>query len=409
VTPNTVPGYLANLDYEQTDVQDLLAATWLEYYQTIVNLNTLLAEIDKHPDLFTNGNHDLIKGEAFGLRAFLHLEVMRLWGDAPVDINPSNLAIPYVTTVTKDPNELRPVTYAEVGRLLLADLDAAERLLADDPIISCYNSVLNSPGNPYNEPYKQPEDPYHYYRQYRFNYYAVKATKARYYQWIGNGAEAAYWATEVIDAINEDNTPKFELGNETIARISGRLTFPSEHIFAVHNSRASEVVTSLFIRAYGYTQNAQFLDIAYEKTSSPLDIRYINNRLWESRTVSSGSTTTFNHFMKYTSGETGAVEIVPLIRVSEMYFIVIEHGDATRFSAYSLARRLDGSIESTLTTPDAIRDRLEKEYRKEFYGEGQIFYFYKRHKYANFTWPEIRAFDVSKYKLPVPEAQTLFE
>ena len=56
---------------------------------------------------------------------------------------------------------------------------------------------------------------------------------------------------------------------------------------------------------------------------------------------------------------------------------------------------------------------LEKEYLREFWGEGQLFYFYKRLQY-----PEIRVADdpaysrtiemLANYKVPIPEDETKY-
>ena len=45
---------------------------------------------------------------------FLHFEILRYWGVAPQSMNMSERAIPYVTTVTKNPNELLSQSYQEV-------------------------------------------------------------------------------------------------------------------------------------------------------------------------------------------------------------------------------------------------------------------------------------------------------
>lgn len=84
------------------------------------------------------------------------------------------------------------------------DLDAAEKLLEEDPIV-----VL-----PEGE---KPEDDWQYYRQVRFNYYAVLATKARFYLWLGgeeNRQKAGEYARKVVDAAYEDGTLKFPLADE---------------------------------------------------------------------------------------------------------------------------------------------------------------------------------------------------
>jgi tetratricopeptide (TPR) repeat protein len=408
-TAYTLSGYVSNFDFTQTASKDLLETIWLQYYQTIVNINSLLEEIDEKKDIFANGNYELIKGEAKGLRAFLHFEILRFWGDVPENIEMGSKAIPYVKDVTKNPNQLLSLTYKEVLDNILIDLNDAEELLANDPILLYSNTVLNSPGTlagvDVNNPH--PVDDFHYYRQVKFNYYAVKATKARYYMWIGNKTKAAEYAIEIINAQNSDKTPKFKLGEETEAN-NGRLTFPTEHIFAVNNSLSTQTLTSVFFNNYtAYTQTANSVSTAYESTIHTSDVRFRNNRLWEVKTILLFGN--FNYFKKYNATDKTAVEDIPLIRLAEMYFIVVENGNTDKFRDYRIARGLDSSIDGSLDSPEAIKTRLEREYRKDFYGEGQMFFFYKRLNYNKFSWPTVKEISADKYKLPIPQSQSLFE
>ena len=144
------------------------------------------------------------------------------------------IAIPYVTQVTKNPNSLLSLSYREVFEKILADLNEAETLLANDPITLYNNDALNHPeyeGTTAAEA-AYPSNDFHFYRQIKFNYYAVKATKARYYLWLGDTRTAARYAREVIDAVNEDGTPKFKLADEPEAS-NGKMTFPTEHILSL--------------------------------------------------------------------------------------------------------------------------------------------------------------------------------
>lgn len=407
---NKLQSYLSNFNFTQTDVKKVLETTWLQYYQTIVNINSLLNEIDAKKDLFTNGNYNLIKGEALGLRAFLHFEILRFWGNVPGKIVATDKAIPYVKTVTKDPNQLQAATYKEVLENILQDLNSAEQLLAEDPILTYSNAVLNAPstlaGIDKSKPY--PVDEFHFFRQSRFNYYAVKATKARYYLWTGNQSLALENALAVIQAKNGEGSGKFTLGDESAAS-SGQLTFPTEHIFAVDNTLATQTLTPLFFNnTTAYTQNVTYLNAAFESTVQTSDIRYKNSRLWENRVIPLVGN--FNFFKKYNANDNSkAVGDMPLIRLAEMYFIAVECGQTDLFRSYRIARVLDSSLDGALTSPEAIKDRLEKEYRKEFYGEGQMFFFYKRYQYTKFTWPVAKDMVVSNYTLPIPQTQSMFE
>ncbi len=406
----TLSAYLSSYDYEQTTSKSMLETIWLQYYQTILNLNSILEDIESKKESFTNGNYELIKGEALGLRAFLHFEILRYWGVSPSKMVLSEKAIPYVKEVTKDPNNLLSKTYQEFLDNIQEDLNASEQLLEADPILTYSNTVLNSPatiaGIDKNKPY--PQDEYHFFRQVRFNYYAVKATKARYYLWLGDNTNALDNALAVINAKNEDGTSKFILGNETAAN-NGQLTFPTEQIFAVSNTLSTQTLTSVFFNNNtAYTQSATYLNTAFESTVHASDIRYRNNRLWEVRVIPLAGN--FNFFKKFNDTDSKtAVKDIPLIRLSEMYFIATECGGESYFRDYRIARVLDISLDGTLSTPQAIKDRLEKEYRKEFYGEGQMFFFYKRLNYTKLTWPTVKDITESVYRLPLPESQTMFE
>ena len=302
------------------------------------------------------------------------------------------------------------LSYREVFEKILADLNEAETLLANDPITLYNNDALNHPeyeGTTAAEA-AYPSNDFHFYRQIKFNYYAVKATKARYYLWLGDTRTAARYAREVIDAINEDGTPKFKLADEPEAS-NGKMTFPTEHIFYVHNSNATSTLTSYFFNYQTmYTQNISSLQTAYETSLHTSDIRFKDERLWEERYEPLVSQPQ-NYFRKYYENETTAVKQMPLIRLSEMYFIAVENGDTDLFRTYRIARNLDASIDGTLTDQNAIMARLELEYRKDFYGEGQMFFFYKRLGYTSYTWPTIKTVESASYRLPIPETQANFE
>jgi len=407
---NTLSAYISGFDFTQTASKNLLETVWLQYYQTILNINSLLEEIDAKKDMFANGNYDIIKGEALGLRAFLHLEILRNWGSTPGKMVLGDKAIPYLKTVTKDPNKLIAISYQEVLNNIIGDLNTAEQLLASDPILTYTNTVLNSPstlaGIDKTKPY--PADEFHFFRQSRFNYYAVRAAKARYYLWIGDKANALDNSLAVITAKNSDGTSKFLLGNESAAN-NGQLTFPTEHIFAVYNTLATQTLTPVFFNnTTAYTQNTAYLNTAFESTLHASDIRYRNSRLWETRVIPLAGN--FNFFKKFNDTDSKtAVKDIPLMRLAEMYFIATECGRPDLFRDYRIARVLDASLDTKLTTDAAIKDCLEKEYRKEFYGEGQMIFFYKRLGYTKFTWPVVKDVAEASYKLPLPQSQLMFE
>lgn len=75
----------------------------------------------------------MIIGEAMALRAFLHFDMLRLFGPVYAT-NKADLSIPYNTVYSISATSLLPAT--QVVEKVLKDLDEAERLLGEsDPII----------------------------------------------------------------------------------------------------------------------------------------------------------------------------------------------------------------------------------------------------------------------------------
>ena len=90
-----------------------------------------------------------------------------------------------------------------------------------------------------------------------------------------------------------------------------------------------------------------------------------------------------------------------------MYLILIEDlplAEAlTYFEDYRLARGLHESLTNTMFASESSRlAQLEKEWRKEFYGEGLMFTFYKKHHYTSLTWPSSVQLPDNAFIIPMP-------
>ena len=184
--PSASYGDMPEYDYSGTVPTNITAAIWQNNYNAIANANNLLAHIDDNPSLFSRDNHDVIKGEALALRAFLHFDLLRCFG-VSFAVNPDQPAIPYVTALTY--HVFPQLTVREVAEAIGKDLDAAEALLKNsDPIVTG-RTITESVDNGYLAN-----------RQLHLNYYAVKALQARLYMWTGDYQKAYDAACEVIDS-----------------------------------------------------------------------------------------------------------------------------------------------------------------------------------------------------------------
>jgi hypothetical protein len=102
----------------------------------IVQANSILEYLDKSGDCIESPvAYSLIKGEAYAIRAFCHLDILRLFGQVPQ--NPSKrVKLPYAEVVSiKDfPSYY---DYAAFCQKLEDDLLAAEKAMVGvDPVFS---------------------------------------------------------------------------------------------------------------------------------------------------------------------------------------------------------------------------------------------------------------------------------
>jgi hypothetical protein len=185
-------------------------------------------------------------------------------------------------------------------------------------------------------------------------------------------------------------------------------------LFGIHVPSIKTSLKDYFNNA-GNTQLTQYkiyLDLVYEVTVNPNDIRYQPPRYWEEILH---QTKFINHFYKFIgNGDIEANYKVPLLRLAEMYLIMIENlpvsEAASYYKTFREARALDLETETTsMVSDEAKMARVEKEYRKDFYGEGQMFFFYKRLNYSSVTLPTYFTLSADEYVLPKPKKQIEFE
>lgn len=117
-------------------------------------------------------------------------------------------------------------------------------------------------------------------------------------------------------------------------------------------------------------------------------------------------------FWQYDNGRYN--KIFPLIRMTEAYYIAAEIlKDSNPAKAIELLnevrnhRKLNDFPLSESLTPDEIQTEIFKEYRKEFLGEGQLFYYYKRLNFTQIDGAGVPAGD-AVYVLPLPDNEIEF-
>lgn len=355
---------------------------WNSMYTQIANINALLDVIDGKKNVFSGDNYSIIKGEAIGLRAFLHFELLRMFGPShAADGQGETLAIPYVDKLSTSVTPLMSVD--SVLNRVITDLKEARQLLENDPMhLNTAPDAVLAPLP--DKSYLSNGIPVWHNRRFCFNYYAAVATLARAYLWKDDKPAALAAALEVI----ADQETRFSwLNDANVTTVGGTRknqdrTFATEHIFAMNIVDIND-----YMDGYCYFGESAWA----ESYLAP-------NAFLQWGNIFEGSTDFRQLYLKTTVGgnaysnkywQTGAVysffqERVPLIRISEMYYIAAEcEADPATARTYLEAVRSHRGLSSMPLGANIGRSELDaeikKEYRKEFIGEGQLWYYYKRH------------------------------
>ena len=279
VATGTTNAYLQAYNYTNGSVKDRFSTIFKTYYQAIADVNSLLEVIDEKKGIFTRGNYELIKGEALGIRALCHLDVLRLFGPMPAGEISGNEILPYVKTVTNEIHDYS--TYGQFVQLLFEDLNEAEDLLGKvDPILKYSVDELK------DETTCDVEDDYWTDRHVRMNYYAILALKARLYFWIQDMTNAALYANKVIGAKDAAGKKMWTLA-DGVTMESGDLACSSEDIVGLSVYNLDTKATDVFdLTGNGKYMGWKFTYYVFPTNESAVDVRY--NKQWV-KTTKSGS------------------------------------------------------------------------------------------------------------------------
>ena len=340
---------------------------WNKAYSLILNCNLLLESLENTSVSFSSDNYKIIKGEALALRAMLHFDILRLFG--PVySRNPQAMAIPYYKKYSVRPNAL--LTASEVADLIMQDLAEARILLANDPIRT-KGPGMEGPG--------ANDKVFMYYRNLRLNYYAVAGLLARASLYFGKKDDAYYYATEVIRAA-ETVFPFVDKSLVTGSPDDPDRIFSSEVIFALSHSQRNKLFKNYYdpsrlpncvFRMDNDVMSSYIYGGGASTGGNQDDYRYRVN--W----VATGAN---RYFYKYSDmKETGNIRntMIPMMRLGEMYLIAAETFGADVSMGVSYVNKLR-SARGISALPSLTQDNLQYEYIRELYGEGQIFFMYKR-------------------------------
>lgn len=372
---NNTYQYWNAYNYEYSSTKNTISSIWNSLYADIAQLNCILMWEKRNGDVMDENTRNQIRGEALALRAFLHFDLYRLFSP-DVKRSPKADGIPY----NKVYGISLPPMYSaeEVLQLVIYDLKEAEECLANDPINGVVPYVIASTWDGVAEgsneskgvsAYRDEADQY----VARMNLYAVKAMLARAYQARGEYSTAMKKAKEVIYS-GKFRLLEFSSIDQDEKNVD--LLFSDEHIFSLRNTQL-----------YNYSAALHRNNVSGSVTIlTPLPMRDLAS-MYESNNDDARYARWFNlgNLIKFLPDTTSSFpQKMPMIKLSEMYLLVAECSVTsepdTAMHYINLLR--DHRIRNNAHWHTIGKDFIFEEMRREYVGEGQLWYAYKRNNKA---------------------------
>lgn len=407
--------YRATLyDYNDTNVISNFNTVWQQLYYAIAQCNAFIYYSEPYQNSIDN--YDLLLGEVYGLRALAHMELFEIFG--PVIHTTADLQKSAIAYRTEYNNISQQFDTGEVVLQKAADdLNRALELLADDPIrdpevgregdlntsVLDYQDILN-------------------FRGARMNYFCALGLMARL-EMLRKDTDAAYtYATRIINE-SKDILSLADPNNIASNTTSSIWNYSTEMLGSFYVNNLYDI-TDIFFGMGGGTSSSDLNGIFINQNRVDAMTNYIygrtpdgsgqdNRLLWFQYNTEHQN----YDFMKVKQAASRQTMInpyayypeIPIMRLSEVYYIACET-QIGKDNALALdylntvraSRRLDA-----LSGPyddDVLLEYLVREARKDFIGDGRMFFMYKRLFYDIYTVSgrTITAND-NNFVIPIPD------
>lgn len=396
---NALKYSMLNYSFSTDTPKDKLLSIWKQAYKAILNVNNFIDMLNKTEDVIANDEKNTLLGEAYGLRAYLHLDMLRLYG--PIYLTDStNISIPYRAEPKIEYSER--IAANKVMENIMKDLEQAIGLLKDDPVITL--GTMRLPEDSLSTEQKK-VNKFYRKREQRMNYYAANALKVRALMYRNNKAEAAELAKSLLTVIDE----KFPWATnyDVFLNTKEDRIFSSEMMFGVYATDMYSNWTDYFSpgitsEATVYVTTTSVVESLFEVVgglSLSSDWRSYN---WKDYTQNSLYQCTYK--LSKSTKETTSWYIQPLIRKTELYYAIAEAEEDVAYVNTVRSKRNIKRVEDVRPAYD-IEEEVQNEFRREMHNEGQIFFFYKRKNLSSIPSGSSTgtvSMSPAKYVIPVP-------
>lgn len=383
---------LGKYDYKYSTIESMFAGIWTSMYKNISNVNSILnSSLVKNA---TEYPYTIYKGEALGLRAFMHFDLMRIYTPQYTIANIKDKGIPYATDFSLQTPEFE--TIEKNYEHLVSDLLEAESLLAEEDYYVGKTTFMTD-------------------RQIHFNLYAVQATLARVYLTMGDKEKAFEYANKVIENSGKVLKEKTEVINDLAGVLSKK-----ETIFGVYYSGFYSLVNEKLqkiISYYSLNPRDDIMDI-YNTSADGLDYRttayFTAIEQGGAPIYRLSKLTDIYELQGITSSRPKDLILgINMIRIPEMYYICAEalletdYDKALEYFDAVITHRGLEPLESRAEGNVLTQDLINLERFKEYIGEGQTFFNMKRLNLPITSVDGTQTFAPSNeiYVVPIPDVE----
>lgn len=360
-------GYIAirDLNYDTDKVKGYASSIWENGYKIIARANNLLQNIEKKDSSFflnLGVEKGVLQGEAKAIRALLHLDLLRVFGQAPV-LDAKGVYIPWIEEYPSIVN--LPVATETVLSRVIADLVESKQLLAVYDTLKVNQQWLFEKTNRFSEKVVPPAGAFYACRGSHLNYLAVTGLLARTYLWAGNYEKALEQAAELVKLVTDKR-----LAFTPATSITSNPKMMDDVLFALNNKDLVDAYSTYCdptsSSAFYIEDPNLFRQISTDKRINLLGTKNVLTKYMEDKTVD-------------------LEKLIPMFRLSEAFYIAGEcyakAGDITSavevLNTVRKARGISAKLSNTLSESEFMEE-LISDARKDLCGEGQLLFLYKR-------------------------------
>lgn len=412
----------ASFNWANADAMNVTEQVWSRAYNVLANCNNIIQEVEKKDSSFfpeKNMEKNMILGEMYGIRALVHFDLLRIFSPSPVT-GYTGTTIPYV----KNYPEYQPVPLdmARIFSEITTDMEKAKTLLASIDTVTLRSSMRSGVGRIRNAGswITLPQGDFFNYRGQRLNFFAATSLLARIFLYKGDYENAEKNAKLVYDY------QKRNWFQWTSSIYQGQITDldfihikrPDEILLGFSNNRNFEIYEESInpqgsIQLY-YRMSSSYVSKLFEGDLDDYRLVGWYNRHGDQRYITwrrpQGSS--YNATQVAQNQES----VIPVLRFSEMYHILIEcHIQKNRIAdAVTILNDLrtnrgaKARIASTISKTD-LMEVLVNDIIRETLTEGQAFYMFKRLNRNIFNGNSNRIMKPNEWFSPLPQSETAYQ